>query len=194
MSRWSAHIRVAGPADASGILAIYRPIVEQTAISFELEPPSPQEMAARIARTLRTHPWLVWSQEDQICGYAYATAFRSRIAYQWSSESSVYVHPRRRREGIGRGLYVALFEILARQGFHRVFAGIALPNPASVHLHEAHGFTPVGVFRQAGFKLGIWHDVGWWEKQLGRAGAVQPEAPVPFGQLGPVPGELRAQE
>ena len=161
----SPTIREATGDDAAHIQAIYAPIVCATTISFELEPPSVDEIRRRILHTLPALPWLV-CQREQLLGYAYASQHRSRAAYQWSVDVSVYVHEQARRMHIGRALYTALFEILALQGFFNAYAGIALPNPASVGIHESLGFVPVGVYRGVGYKLGAWHDVGWWQLAL----------------------------
>lgn len=158
-------IREATPDDAAQIQAIYAPIVSATVISFELEPPSVDEMRRRILHTQPALPWLV-CERDGIQGYAYASRHRSRAAYQWSVDVSVYVHQQARRMHIGRALYTALFEILALQGFFNAYAGIALPNAASVGIHESLGFVPVGVYRGVGYKLDAWHDVGWWQLAL----------------------------
>ena len=173
-------IRVAAPGDAEGVQAIYAPVVRDTAISFELEPPGVAEMAGRIAGTLAEHPWLVCERRGAVAGYAYATRHRERPAYRWSVDVSVYVHPDARRGGVGRRLYAALFRLLALQGYRNAYAGIALPNAGSVGLHEALGFRPVGVYRQVGFKLGAWHDVGWWQLQLQPPG-IPPSEPGPPG-------------
>jgi L-amino acid N-acyltransferase YncA len=159
-------IRLAGRDDANEIAAIYRPFVESTIISFETVAPEPHEMADRIAATLTRYPWLVCESDGEIAGYAYATKHRERKAYQWSVDTSAYVHPRYWRRGIGGGLYRSLFAVLSAQGFVNAYAGIALPNPASVGLHESAGFQPVGIYRSVGYKLGAWHDVGWWERAL----------------------------
>lgn len=161
----SPTIREATPDDAAPIQAIYAPIVSATITSFELEPPSVDEMRRRILHTQPALPWLV-CERDGILGYAYASQHRSRAAYQWSVDVSVYVHEQARRMQIGRALYTALFQILALQGFFNAYAGIALPNPASVGIHESLGFVPVGVYRGVGYKLGAWHDVGWWQLAL----------------------------
>jgi phosphinothricin acetyltransferase len=167
-------IRLAAETDASQILKIYTPVVVGTPISFEETSPSPAEMAGRIRRTLDHYPWLVCDGDEGITGYAYATAFRPRAAYQWSVEVSAYVHTESRRRGIARGLYTSLFEILRIQGFVNAFAGIALPNEGSVALHESLGFTAIGVYEAVGFKLESWHDVGWWQLRLG-----DPDSPPP---------------
>jgi L-amino acid N-acyltransferase YncA len=149
-----------------------------------MQPPTVEEMRARIEGTLATHPWLVDEREGRVAGYAYASTHRSREAYQWSVDVSCYVHPGAHRQGIGAALYRVLLKVLRRQGFQSAYAGIALPNPASVRLHESVGFTPVGVYRQSGYKLGAWRDTGWWQCSLGEA-AANPAPPVPLARLGP---------
>jgi L-amino acid N-acyltransferase YncA len=162
----STIIRVARPEDAEAILAIYAPIVRDTAISFEVEPPTRVEMQQRIATTLRQFPWLVCDRQGEVLGYVYTSPHRARAAYQWSVDVSVYIHATARRTGMGRALYHALLQLLILQGFYQCYAGITLPNPASVGLHEALGFQPVGVYEAVGYKLGEWHDVGWWQRGL----------------------------
>jgi phosphinothricin acetyltransferase len=159
-------IRLAVDADADAIAGIYRPVVEATAISFETTAPGRAEMGRRVTDTLPSHPWLVCDIDGRIAGYAYATRHRMRDAYRWSVDTSVYVDNGYRRRGVGRGLYESLFAILAAQGFFNAYAGITLPNPASVGLHESVGFEKLGVYRRVGYKLGRWHDVGWWQRAL----------------------------
>ncbi len=159
-------IRPATVADAAEIQRIYAPFVRETAISFEEVPPSVDEMAGRITSTLKSHPWLVAVDDGKVCGYVYASAHRERAAYRYSSDTTVYIAPQAQRRGVGHALYAELLPELKRRGFHMVFAGIALPNPPSVALHESMGFTPVGVYREVGFKFGRWHDVGWWQRSL----------------------------
>lgn len=174
-------LRPARGDDAAGCAAIYAPIVRDTAISFEVEPPTPDEMRRRIDAS-ECHPWLVCATGDTVLGYAYASAHRARAAYRWSADVSVYGHPDHRRRGVGLALYRALLAILELQGFHRAYAGITLPNPASVALHEAVGFAPLCVYRRVGFKCGAWQDVGWWERPLAAA-SDPPQEPRPFASL-----------
>jgi L-amino acid N-acyltransferase YncA len=185
----SFRVRLAAEGDASEILRIYDPIVRNTAISFELDPPSAEEMRERIRNVLSSHVWLVCENEQKITGYAYATKFRPREAYQWAAEVTVYVDAAWQRRGIGTALYVSLLEALRLQGFSTAIAVIALPNEASVKLHERLGFRAVGVFERVGYKLERWHDVGWWQRKLRQADA-HPEAPRPIGELVATPGWL----
>jgi L-amino acid N-acyltransferase YncA len=152
--------------DAEAIAAIYAPFVTDTVISFEDVAPTAAEMAVRVERLTETHAWLVAEDDGEILGYAYGCPHRERAAYRWATEVSVYVDPRHHRRGAGRALYEALFERLAERRYRLALAGIALPNDASVGLHEACGFEPVGVYRRIGFKFGSWWDVGWWQLEL----------------------------
>lgn len=172
----TVHLRFARPADAAGILAIYGPIILQSPASFQVTPPSLEEMEAKIAQTMVHYPWLVYEKGGQIWGYAYGTSHRERAAYQWSVETSVYIHSDARRQGLGTLLYEALLQILALQGYFRAFAGIVLPNAGSVRLHESVGFTALGVFENVGYKLKQWHDVGWWCRDLAPL-AIEPVSP-----------------
>ena len=156
-------IRAATTRDAAACAALYAPYVTDTAISFETEPPGPEEMARRITHA---HAWYVLDEDGHIAGYAYATPVAPRAAYQWSCETSIYLERGRRRTGAGRALYETLFERLRERGFHRAFAGMTLPNDASAGLHRALGFEPAGVYRRVGWKLGAWHDVAWVQKDL----------------------------
>jgi L-amino acid N-acyltransferase YncA len=175
-------IRLATSADAEGILAIYRPIVRDTVISFELEAPDVAEIRRRVEGTIAKYPWLVYEDRDGIAGYAYASEPRERLAYQWSVDVSCYVHERARRRGIGKSLYEALKRVLRAQGFCNAFAGIALPNAASVALHEAVGFVALGEYRNVGFKLGAWRDSVWLQCALGKPPA-NPPPPLRLGEL-----------
>lgn len=176
------HIRIATEADAESCRAIYAPAVEHTAASFEYVPPSVEEMRRRIHGILEKLPWLVLERDEQIAGYAYASPHRERIGYQWVVNVSVYVDERHRARGFGRALYTALLEILRLQGYFGAYAAIALPNRASIALHERMGFEEVGVYRQVGFKLGAWHDVGWWQLALQERRMYPPE-PTPLPEL-----------
>jgi L-amino acid N-acyltransferase YncA len=153
--------------DAAACAAIYAPYVRDTPISLEEEPPTTREIAERIELTTLTHPWLVAENDVELIGYAYATRHRERACYRWATDVTVYVAPQSQRRGVGRTLYETLFKALADQGFRIACAGITLPNQASVGLHESLGFQPVGVYRNIGWKMGAWHDVGWWQLELG---------------------------
>jgi phosphinothricin acetyltransferase len=170
-------IRLATERDAEEIAAIYAPNVTNTFISFESEPPTEEEMRRRIEGTLERYPWLVCERRGRMLGYAYAGAHGSRAAYRWSVDVSVYVHEEAHRTGVGRALYTSLFAVLDLQGFYNAYAGATLPNPASVGLHESIGFRPVGVYCGVGYKLGAWHDVGWWHLPL-RERVANPDPPT----------------
>lgn len=159
-------IRLAVPADGAALAGIYRPAVTDNATSFELDPPDGAEMARRAAKCMERTPWLVYERGGRVVGYAYAGTHRERAAYQWSVEVSAYVRRDFHRQGIARALYASLFAALAVQGFRNAYAGVTLPNEASVKLHAAVGFTPVGVYRGIGYKFGAWHDVAWFERAL----------------------------
>jgi L-amino acid N-acyltransferase YncA len=171
-------IRDADPArDAAACAAIYAPHVEASAVSFEDRAPATAELAARIEHYGRSHAWLVAEREGEVVGYAYATAFNERPAYRWSTSVSVYIGEGARGQGIGRALYLALFDRLRERGFRMACAGITLPNEASVGLHESLGFEQVGVNREIGWKNGAWRDVGWYQLQLQPAGEGPPPEP-----------------
>jgi phosphinothricin acetyltransferase len=166
-------IRDASELDAEACVAIYTPYVTDTAITFEIEPPTVAEMASRIAQAQQTHAWMVLEDDGRVVGYAYAGPMKPRAAYRWSCEVSVYLEPGRRRTGGGRALYEALFERLIERGFRTAIAGMTLPNDASVGLHKALGFESIGTYRQIGWKLDAWHDVHWRQRPL----AVLPDPP-----------------
>lgn len=172
-------IRLATLDDAQAIRDIYAPFCESTPVSFETQAPSVEEMRRRIAKTLESLPWLVRERAGDIIGYAYASQHRERAAYRWSVDVSAYVRDGCRRTGVGRALYTQLFELLRRQGFYTALAGITLPNPGSVGLHESMGFETIGVYRRIGFKCGEWHDVAWYQLAL-RDFADEPAEPVHF--------------
>jgi L-amino acid N-acyltransferase YncA len=167
-------IRAATAADGAACAAVYAPYVRHSAITFETEPPTPVEMAGRIAAAQATHAWLVLVDAGRVVGYAYGGPYKVRAAYRWSCEVSVYLETGRRRGGGGRALYEALFARLAERGYRTAVAGMTLPNEASVGLHRALGFEPVGTYRRIGWKNGAWHDVAWMQRALGPADATEP--------------------
>jgi phosphinothricin acetyltransferase len=178
----SRHLRLAEPRDAAALAAIYAPSVTDSPASFEEVAPDAAEMARRLATVLAFAPWLVLDDDAEgVVGYAYAARHRERIAYQWSVDVTVYVRADQHRRGVGRALYEPLLELLRAQGFHAAHAGITLPNPASVGLHEALGFRPVARYPAVGWKQGAWHDVGWWQLELRpRTAGVAPAPPRPL--------------
>jgi len=159
-------VREASEHDAAACAEIYAPYVLDTAITFEIEPPSTVEMAERIAAASRRHAWLVLEDDGRVVGYAYGGPYKPRAAYRWACEVSVYLEVGRRRTGGGRQLYEALLSRLTGRGFRVAVAGMTLPNDASVELHRAMGFEPVGTHRRIGFKHGAWHDVAWTQRFL----------------------------
>jgi phosphinothricin acetyltransferase len=174
-------LRLATTDDADQVRDVYAPYC-QTPISFELEPPSVDEMHRRMSAVLDQNAWLVCADVGMIVGYAYAAPHRERAAYRWSVDTSVYIHERHHRRGIGRALYTSLFQLLRHQGYVNAYAGVTLPNPGSVGLHEALGFTPVGVYTQVGYKYGAWHDVGWYQLLL-QPRTLEPRPPRPLADV-----------
>ena len=201
-----ANIRAANAADAGAIAAIYGPYCDGTVISFEETAPTADEMARRIASIGAARPWIVlenacgpsearsgrasasWGgapraeDDGTVIGYAYASAHNERAAYRWSVSTAIYVSRDHHRRGAGRALYTTLFALLRALGYRQATAGITLPNPASVGLHEAFGFAPVGVYRQIGYKMGEWHDVGWYQAEI-QPVAVAPMEPLSVREL-----------
>jgi phosphinothricin acetyltransferase len=159
-------VRDATEADGAACAAIYAPYVTDTVITFEDVPPTAEEMASRIATAQRRHAWLVLEADGRVAGYAYGGTYLARAAYRWACEVSIYLEPGRRRTGGGRTLYEALLARLAERGFLTFIAGMTLPNEASVGLHRALGFEPIGTYRRIGYKHGAWHDVAWTQKVL----------------------------
>ncbi|SES83035.1 GNAT family N-acetyltransferase [Geodermatophilus poikilotrophus] len=174
-------VRDATVEDAAACARIYEPYVRDTVVSFELEPPTAAEVAGRIAAALARHAWVVLEDDGRVVGYAYGSTFNARAAYDWSTSVSVYTETGRRRTGAGRALYTALFDRLAARGFRTALAGVVLPNDASVGLHAAMGFEPVGTFRRVGWKLGHWHDVAWSQRPLGTGPGEDDDPPAPPG-------------
>jgi phosphinothricin acetyltransferase len=185
MADWplrAVKLRPATPDDAAAIALIYAPYVTASAVSFEVDPPDAAEVRVRIESGGDLYPWIVGlGASGEIAGYAYASAFRPRPAYRYAVETSVYVAAGAQGQGLGGKLYRALIETLEAQGFAQAIAAISLPNDASVRLHEALGFTPAGAYRQVGYKLGGWWDVGLWQRALGPA-ANPPREPVPLSK------------
>jgi phosphinothricin acetyltransferase len=175
-------IRLAGNDDAAQIAAIYAPYVTDAFVSFEEEPPDAAEMAMRLQSGHPFHAWLVSDEGGRIEGYACASPHRTRAAYRWSADVSVYVARNSHRKGVGRALYGRLLALLRAQGFKSAFAGIALPNAASVGFHESMVFAPIGIYRDVGYKLGAWRDVGWWQLIL-NAEKAAPTALLPFERV-----------
>ncbi|HEX4304785.1 MAG TPA: GNAT family N-acetyltransferase [Solirubrobacterales bacterium] len=177
-------VRRADPdRDAAACAAIYAPSVESTPISFELVPPDAAEFAGRIAKYSATHQFLVAEVDGAVVGYAYACEWAERAAYRWSVETSVYVASDHHGEGIGSALYGELFGRLRAQGFRVAVAGITLPNPASIALHEGMGFAPIGALREIGWKDDAWHDVGYWQLDLQPGAADPPTEPLSPGPI-----------
>ena len=159
-------IHEAKEADAAGLLAIYAPYVKQTAITFEYDVPSKKDFKSRISHTLEKYPYLVAEEDGAILGYAYASTYYGREAYNWAVELSVYVADENRGRGIGKQLYDKLEEILEQQGFVQFLACIALPNDASISFHKKRGYQQVAHFPKIGYKFGCWHDTVWLQKSL----------------------------
>jgi len=179
-------VRLADPERDSGRIAeIYRPAVEGNFISFEEVPPHAAKMARRMQAVLARLPWLVAESDDgRVVGYAYASPHRERAAYRWSVDISVYVDAGWHRRGVGRALYGELLDILRRQGYVNVYAGVGLPNPASVALHESIGMRRIGVYERVGYKLGQWRDVAWFGMRLAEPkSSGQPPEPIVHAHL-----------
>ncbi|MHB1653812.1 MAG: arsinothricin resistance N-acetyltransferase ArsN1 family B [Desulfitobacteriaceae bacterium] len=175
-------MRLAGVSDAQEILNIYAPYVENTAITFETEIPSRNEMEARIELILCNHVWIVVEGDGKILGYAYASEYHERAAYRWSVDVSIYVREDRQGGGIGKALYASLFRVLGLQGYRNAYAIICLPNERSIGVHEHFGFRKMAHFNNVGYKFGKWHDVGWWELFLQEHGS-DPKEPLSINNI-----------
>jgi L-amino acid N-acyltransferase YncA len=165
-------IRDATADDAAAIAAIYAPLVTDSIVSFEEDPPSAEEMADRIAAS---HVWLVAEDDGEVVGYAYGARFHPRAAYRWSTEASIYLAPEARGRGTGKRLVAELLVRLKAMGFVNVFGGTSLPNPASECLLESFGFKKVAHWEHVGFKLDAWHDVSWRQLTLQEPTVPPPE-------------------
>jgi L-amino acid N-acyltransferase YncA len=175
-------IRVATAADASSILDIYAPYIENTSYTFETETPTIDSFRERVITYLQSWPWLVCEIDGIIAGYAYGAKHRERIAYQWSVECSVYIHNDFQRAGIASALYTALIDILKLQGFRNLYAVINLPNDKSVAFHEKLRFEYFATYKNVGYKLGKWKNVGWWQLQLNEY-TNEPSPPIKFSEI-----------
>ena len=175
-------IRTARDEDAAAIHAIYAPSVIDGVATFETELPGVNAMRERLRARLQHYPWLVWEEASEVLAYAYAGRFRERAAYDWIAETSIYVRTDAHRRGIARKLYGVLLEVMRLQGITQAVGVITLPGTPSVAMHEVMGFTPAGVWRQCGYKLGRWWDVGVWQKELQPA-QIPPRAVTPFNAL-----------
>lgn len=165
---WRMDIRLCQAGDYPAICDIYNYYIENTVISFEETPLTVQELGERVVACTRHYPWLVCADRDRVVGYAYANKWQVRSAYRKCVETTVYLQPGEGAKGYGAALYRELLARLQEQGLHSAIAGIALPNEASVKLHERCGFGKVAHFAEVGWKFGRWVDVGYWQKQLGK--------------------------
>lgn len=168
--------------DIISVLNIYAPFIANSTVTFENEIPNIDSFTNRIEHYVASFPWLVADVDGKIAGYAYASKYRDREAYQWMVECSIYLDPDFAGKGIAKNLYNALFEILKIQGIYKVFAVIGLPNLKSVSFHEKMGFTWFATYKNVGYKLGKWLNVGWWELILSEPKDT-PKTPIPYAEL-----------
>lgn len=168
MSNAELYVRpaTATAADAVACAQVYWPYVTGTSVTFEVEPPTAEQFMERIADAQTSHEWLVAERDGAVVGYAYGHRFAVRAAYKWSCETSIYLARTVHRQGVGRALYERLLRQLATQGYRRAFAGITLPNDASIGLHRAFSFKDAGCYRRVAWKNGVWHDVAWMQRDL----------------------------
>lgn len=170
-------ITLAKQSDAKELLAIYSPYVEETTISFEYLPPTVEDFSHRIETITKTYPYLIYRIEEEIVGYAYASTFKTRAAFMWDVETSVYVKPEYHQAGVARKLYEVLLELLKKQGFYQVYAYICIPNRKSVRFHEKMGFSHCAIYKNTGFKHGQWCDLLCMEKQIQAITPTMPPTP-----------------
>ncbi len=178
------YITAANPIFSAQMLDIYAPFTRNGVVTFETEPPTLADFEKRVEKYTQTHPWLAAVEGNRVIGYAYASPYRERIAYQWVAECSVYVHPSEARKGVATRLYKALLELLTLQGFYKVFAIITIPNNESVGFHEKMGFQWFATYKKVGYKHGEWRDVAWWEKVLQDLQVSPLPTPLAFSKLG----------
>lgn len=177
-------IRLAELKDAQAILDIYAPYVLNTTLTFESVVPTLSEFETKMMQVQARYPWLVCSSEDTVVGFAYANEVRSRDAYRWNVELSIYLDENYHRRGIATALYTALFQILKMQGFVNLYAVITVPNEPSIALHRHFGFTEIGVHPKTGYKFGQWRDVVWMHLRIdGAADPAEHGAPTPIDQV-----------
>lgn len=169
-------IRMAKKSDAAELLNIYAPYVRSTAITFEHAVPTIKEFSDRMKKTLSKYPYLVAVKDEEIFGYAYASTFKNRAAYDWAVETTIYVKQEIRKRGVGKKLYQTLEDVLKRQNICNLYACIAYPNPASIGFHEHLGYQTIGHFSKCGYKFETWYDMIWMEKII----AEHPSNPKPF--------------
>lgn len=184
-------LRVAEPADAAAMLALYSPYVTDTTVSSEYEPPTLAAFTERICTFGERLPWLVCEWNSEVIGYGYASPHRTRAAYQWSCETSIYVRQDMHRRGVAGAIYSALFELLAMQGYYNIFVGITSPNDRSIKFHTAMGFVISGAYQDSMYKFGQWRDVLWMAKSL-RPHEGEPQPTVPFPSIKDSPVVVRA--
>lgn len=177
-------IRFARPEDGPSLLEIYAPYVTDSAVTFEYAVPSEEEFTRRVRDISAEYPYLVCGAGETILGYAYAHPLRERAAYRWSAELSVYLRRDRSLRGAGRALYAALIALLRLQNVRTVYGCVTAPNPESQRLHALFGFRDAGVWRSAGYKRGEWHDVLWFDREIGNR-AVPPAPLLPAGSVDP---------
>lgn len=178
----STRIRFAVPEDAAAILKIYRKYIENTRVTFEIEVPTVEAFRERMERITAWFPWIVCEIDGTIAGYAYASKHGERAAYRWSADLSVYIDENYHRYGMGTALYTALLEMLRAQGYFTVYAGVSTPNPKSEAFHSAFGFRNLGEFKNAGYKLGEWCGVSWYELVL-KEYVKEPAETISIGML-----------
>jgi L-amino acid N-acyltransferase YncA len=166
MQAISSIVRPASPQDAAACVAIYRPYVENTSVSWEIDVPTVAEMASRIAGLRTTHEWLVLERADQVVGFAYGQPLKRLATFQWTAETGIYLHVDHHRTGGGRELYTRLLRRLTERGYRQAFAAITQPNEASIGFHRSFGFRDAGLYRRVEWKLGSWHDVAWMQLEL----------------------------
>lgn len=182
----SLFYRFATVQDAEALLSIYAPYITDTAVTFECEVPSVEEFSQRVRSIVADYPYIVCVEGGRIFGYAYGHRQMERSAYQWNAELSVYIEHGHQHRGIGSVFYRSLIELLRLQNICTVYGGITTPNTGSERLHESLGFSRLGTYHHTGFKCGAWHDVTWFEKQIGNYGT----APLPFRSIRDIPAAM----